>query len=261
LHNPLWDWLKLNVDPDVLGRITTRARADATVLKTRAKTRKRSGYVTNVEVLYELVGGQPAGLLDLADLVLAVEPRFPHTIGQLEAVLANANSVWRVSDDASCLVRRVPAPVAHTVTAAVAVGGPNSGTHLDAAWSAAFARRPDTTRAYSEAIKAVEAAAIPVVVPHAAGKEKDQISKATLSWVTRVLREQATDWSVAIPPGTHQRGIDTIITMLELLWEGQKDRHGGVSNTPPPTEDAARSAVQLGVLLVQWFADGTIRRR
>jgi hypothetical protein len=107
----------------------------------------------------------------------------------------------------------------------------------------------------------VEAAAIPVVVPHAAGQKKNKIDKATLSWVTDVLRNQPDDWHVAIPPGPRGRGIDTVIAMVELLWEGQKDRHGGVNNTPPPPDQTARAAVQLAVLLVQWFTDGTIRWR
>lgn len=266
LHKPLWDWLVLNVSSDVLGRITARVRADSNVLTMQAQRRKgyRWGvapHVTPVEVLYELVGAQPAGLLDLADLVLAEQPEYPHTIGQIEAVLANGHSAWRVATDRRSLVRRISVPAVHVVEAAIAQAGPNAGNHLHAAWHAAFARQPDTTRAYSEAIKAVEAAAIPAVVPYASGKEKDRIGKATLSWVTRVLAGHREEWCVAIPPGAHGHGVDVVVAMVELLWEGQKDRHGGVHKTPPPPVETARAAVQLAVLLVQWFTDGTIRRR
>ncbi len=42
----------------------------------------------------------------------------------------------------------------------------NASNHLSNAWSAAFGREPSPSTAYSEAVKAVEAAAIPVVLPN-----------------------------------------------------------------------------------------------
>jgi hypothetical protein len=56
-----------------------------------------------------------------------------------------------------------------------------AGEHLDDAWKAAFGRDPNPSVAYSQAIKAVEAAAIPVVTP--------SDSLATLGRVIGQLRE------------------------------------------------------------------------
>jgi hypothetical protein len=76
LREPLQDWLQLNVKADVLASITARVQVDAGVLRQRAQQRKRSSYVLPHEILFELVGGDPAGLLDVVDLVLSEGPRF-----------------------------------------------------------------------------------------------------------------------------------------------------------------------------------------
>lgn len=43
---------------------------------------------------------------------------------------------------------------------------PESGTRLKAAWTATFRRDPDLSRAYSDCVLAVEAAACPVLIPN-----------------------------------------------------------------------------------------------
>jgi hypothetical protein len=48
--------------------------------------------------------------------------------------------------------------------------------------------------------------------------------------------------------------------MLEALWVGQSDRHGGNLPPVPVTTEAAQAAVLMATTLVQWFQSGAVRR-
>jgi hypothetical protein len=49
--------------------------------------------------------------------------------------------------------------------------------------------------------------------------------------------------------------------MMELLWRGQHDRHGtGADDSPTDvSQEEAEAAVQIAVLLVQWFRTGVVQ--
>ena len=78
----------------------------------------------------------------------------------------------------------------------------------------------------------------------------------------RDLKQAPGKWELAIlGPDRAPRDISSLLAMLELLWQGQSDRHGGVAPTVPIPSDAADMAVHLAVSLVQWFQSGAVRKR
>jgi hypothetical protein len=191
--------------------------------------------------------GRGVLLLDMIDAALAdgVEEK---DANELERLLTDGGSAWRVADDSNSLQRRVnPSAIEAFRTLAEGV----AATHLSVAWAAAYGRNPIPSRAYSEAIKAVEAATIPVVLP------RDRM--ATLGKVIGELRHHPERWRLAVRTPEGGTDISTLLAMLRLLWEGQTDRHGTSTAPVPVTAEAAESAVHLAVTLVQWFHSGAVR--
>ncbi len=188
--------------------------------------------------------------LDIIDAALADGVKKDRAF-ELERLLTDGGSAWRVAEDTKALQRRVD-PTA-TEALRVTTDASTAATHLNAAWTAAYGRHPIPSRAYSEAIKAVEVASIPAVLPH------DRI--ATLGKVIGQLRQQQEQWHLAIAiPGGNPADISTLLAMLRLLWEGQTDRHGNPNKSIPVSSEAAVAAVHLAITLVQWFRSGAIRR-
>jgi hypothetical protein len=194
------------------------------------------------------------GLLDVADAVLHVAgggTTFTRSgvavESYLEQLLSIGGSARRVADSGSALERRVSDSARRAFLEAVAEAREaSSAAHLVEAWGAAFGRNPDASKAYSEAVKAVEAAAIPVVTP------KDNV--ATLGKIIGELSHNPQAYTFAIA-GDFARARE----VLRLLWEGQTDRHGAASPRPVSVA-AAQAALQLSVCAVEWFQRGAIGR-
>jgi len=176
---------------------------------------------------------------------------------RLSQALTQAGSAWTVGERAGRpgLVRRVPEGVQLNADSVMANGG-RAGARLAEAWERAFGISPDPTGAYALAVRAVEDAAIPAVVPRQDG--------ATLGHVIGQLRSDG-DWS--LPLTREASGSPTSAIVLSLcgaLWHGHHDRHGGregpdVSCTV--SQEEAEVAVTIAVTLVQWFSRGLVARR
>jgi hypothetical protein len=169
--------------------------------------------------------------------------------------LLKANgSAWTVGirDDKPGLERRVSEGVRAAADSAMSTGG-TAGTLLADAWREAFGVHPDPEVAYSKAVKAVEAASVPVVLPTDSG--------ATLGKVISKMRVD-TNWTLPLER-EHPQNLtkDVILSFAQALWSGQNDRHAGQADYKPSTQEAAETAVLLAVPLVQWFSDGTIAQR
>ena len=84
----------------------------------------------------------------------------------LDKLLQDAGSAWKVGERAGRpgLVRRVPEGVQKNADSVMSSAG-MAGVKLAQAWERAFGVNPDATGAYALAVRAVEDAAIPVVVP------------------------------------------------------------------------------------------------
>lgn len=196
----------------------------------------------------QAIFGQPAEQAAAAAKAKAIEG--------LEEMLAVANSVYAVNDSGTGLVRRTDPTAAQAFASATssAAANPVAGSaadHLRNAWDAVHALVPEPHTAYSEAIKAVEAAAQVVIEPNNA--------KATLGTMRGTMRATPTKFDFDLP-GSNGSGVDTIIAMVGMLWEGQTSRHGGMNPTRNETLAEAKAAVYLAVTLVQWFSAGAVRR-
>ena len=145
------------------------------------------------------------------------------------------------------LERRTTGAAAAAVRSQTSVRG-NAADHLDKAWAAAFGREPTPSVAYSEAVKAVEAAAIPVVLPN------DPV--ATLGKVVGELRANPQKYTVVLArDATPARGatltpLEVVIALADLLWVNQTDRHAPIV---PISQAQAEVAVHVALTLVQTF--------
>lgn len=176
----------------------------------------------------------------------------------LRVLLGDARSVWTVSaaQDALELSQdpTVTEAANQAATTAIVAHRDSAASRLQAAWKAAYALHADPSKAYGQAVLAVEAAAIPVVVPNQAG--------ATLGHVLGQLDRQGHLYEVAIIDKSGTASSVTATTeLVRLLWEGHTDRHEGVTPAPAISAEAAQMAVHLAATLVQWFTSGAIRRK
>lgn len=174
---------------------------------------------------------------------------------RLDLILREAGSAWAVGmrDGQPGLERRVPEGVQEAAEAAMRTPG-RAGSRLAEAWRAAYSVSPNPAHSYALAVKAVEDAAIPAVVP----RQTD----ATLGHVIGQLRRDG-DWSLALAreeptaPTT-----ETVLRLCQALWKGHHDRHGGDASAPETVDQReAEAALQIAVFLVHGFASGTISRR
>lgn len=190
--------------------------------------------------------------LDIADYLLSHGGHGDPEV--LEDLLEQGKSAWTVGERLGRpgLTRRVPEGVQLAADEVMTSSG-DAGIKLAQAWEALYGLRPDPTVAYSLAIKAVEDAAIPVVSP--------KHRQATLGTVLSQMRDQE-DWHLPLKREHPQAPSgEVLLGMMQMLWTGQHDRHGGNSELPPLTHEEAMVAVSLAVTLVHWFTtDGLVER-
>lgn len=171
--------------------------------------------------------------------------------GPLERFLDLGGSAYRVNAAGDGLERRID-PIATAAYAAatkgVRDGDTSAADHLRAAWKAAYGIQPNASLAYGEAIKAIEAAAIPVLLPN------DRT--ATLGKILGSLKQKPETIVFAIGDGD----ASAVIGMMRAVWDGHSDRHGSTT-TKRVGDEAARAAVHLAVTLVQLFRQGSIRTK
>jgi hypothetical protein len=195
----------------------------------------------------------PALLLDVADYWLAhdSEGNGP-AVAELATMLDLAGSLYRVqASNPPCLVRRVSSE-AQTAADQVIGGAGRAGELLSLAWKAAYGRNPNPGHAYRDCVRAVEAAAIPVVSP--------TNSRATLGTIIRDLKAKPTKWSIALHHHSMDDQVAGLVGMLDLLWTGQSGRHGAPDPSVPidVTQEQAEAAIHLALTLVHWFTSGVV---
>ena len=172
-------------------------------------------------------------LLDITDYLLH-EEHSNHRRTELYNILDLAGSVWRVGDPGDHLERRVPMELTQTYQAAITADDLIS-EHLTSAWQAAWGRNPNASEAYQEAVKAIEAALIPIVAP--------KHPKPTLGTVITVLQAKPGKWRSRF--GSEMM-IESLTSFTNELWKGHS-RHTGME---PDTLEEARDAVTIAVAIV-----------
>jgi len=234
--------------PDMLHTLQTMLRVDFNLAPKETMTRAQ------VAEFFEARGEQ--AVLRLVDFLASFYQRegpwynTPETIGTLEFHLdagSSAFEVYPTEEGPYRIRRRIAEGVEEAVQAAIDLQ-PVAGRHLANAWRSATALEPNESFAMTEAIRAVEAASGPVVIP----KEK----KPTLFKVVKVLREQS-GWTLVFEDSEgYPNHLDVLVGMLETLAKAQPDRHSG--GKPTPLE--AQAHAQLAATLVHWFASGAVIR-
>lgn len=152
-----------------------------------------------------------------------------------------------VSGDGYRITRRLPEGVEEAAQTAAESANSRAGRHLVKAWSEARSLTPDTSAVMTEAIRAVEAAAGPVVIP----RDKQQ----RLGKIVAVLKDNSS-WTLILPTRDdgypNQRTV--LIGMLEVLAFAEQQRHAGEE----PRPEVAMAHVQLAATLVGWFSAGVV---
>ncbi|MGW0915827.1 hypothetical protein ACWD1Z_29345 [Streptomyces sp. NPDC002784] len=209
-----------------------------------------------------LAAQEGVDLLDAVDALLAYRVEHgttnPTELTDLTKLLDEGGSAYRITDALDGLEERVMPAVRDAIrqTIADAASNPSAGSsadHLATAWSAAYGRRPDAVRAYSEAIKAVECAAHAIIQPNH--------TRATLGTMLGELKGAARPkFTTALTTAGNADPIAPVEALMRALWDGQTSRHGKQTTTVPETLAAARAGVHLAATLVQWFSSGAVAR-
>jgi hypothetical protein len=151
------------------------------------------------------------------------------------------------------LERRVDDTAVAAFECVAATASDEASMHLRRAWAATYGRDPEPSRAYGEAVRAVEAVACPMVLP--------EDPRPTLGKVIASLRDRPDDWHLVLPGEREAAGIAPLRVMLQLLWTAQRSRHAGGPDTRDQLLTEAEAALFLSITLVQWLSNEFVRPR
>lgn len=206
-------------------------------------------------------------LLDIVDCALVGAKRTPKTSfrpdgkrwrapnrpADLDTILREGGSAYRVNDAGKGLERRLDGTVTQAARQTTDRAA-DSSHHLNTAWQAAYGIHPDPTVAYAEAVKAVEATLIPLVLPND--------PKATLGKALGHMRNTVDSWELAISNEHNMPArITPLIDFAELIWKGHRDRHAGTATASPVDPTAAEMTVHAAATIVQWLSCRGLRQR
>jgi hypothetical protein len=252
-------------------------RGGAQQVALRLEIQIRPDWTPRGDYAWYLANALPAlQLLDVIDAILGVGGPWPaldpldppfgdiegeraaHMRWELEVMLAEGRSAYRVNDTGDGLTTRVAQASTKAFQSVVASASQASkaGSAADllrTAWDALYVLHPDAPKAYRHAVSAVEAAAAATIEP--------KNSKATLGTMLGQLRSHRQQYLLAIPGPSGTGGITPLIEMMTLLWEGQTSRHGSQAAIRMETREEAEMAVHLAVVLVHWFTTGAVQPR
>jgi len=199
----------------------------------------------------------PELMLNVVDFFVARHAGPNRQLDRLEEVLIESGSAYTVQCQTQPygLVRRVD-PTVEAATKSVMSRDDAPGRLLARAWIGTYGLHPNPSDGYRHAVRAAEAAAIPVVLPTDSG--------ATLGRVIGAIRSQPNLWQVALThPDDPQQPVNALVEMLTALWRSQYDRHVDLSPEAPlhVSQEEAETAFHLAVTVVQWFTSGRVSRR
>ncbi|MFM1724037.1 hypothetical protein ABEU20_002613 [Rhodococcus sp. PAM 2766] len=180
--------------------------------------------------------------LDVIDAVLSFRPD-TYRKG-LARTLLDAGSAWTVSAEGDSLERRVDATAREQFELASSPDD-DAARELREAWAQAYGLTPDPSDAWDHAIKAVEAALWPLVVP--------KNPTATLGTIEKAIVAKPSKWNLALESNSIG-GVETLHALLKMMWPNP-DRHA-TGATRVPTQQEAEGVVQIAVLIVQWVRAG-----
>lgn len=212
---------------------------------------RENAYVKWGEYTNVLREMEDKALLSVVDAALSSEWYGTRT-QELDVALHMSKSKWMVGARMGKpgLVSREPEGVQDLVEATIESAG-TAGQILARAWGKVHAFTPDDPGAYADAVRAVEAAAKPVVEP--------TNSEATLGSMASVMRNHG-DWRLPLREHQHAPTPEMLVAMIRSLYRGHVDRHGN-DDYRDVTHEESRAGVAMAATLVAWFAAGAVRRR
>lgn len=193
-------------------------------------------------------------MLRVVDFLAAKYAPDSRPLEDLDKMLHQAGSIYRVAfEPYPHLQQRVNATAQQVAEAAMARADTAAQLLADA-WTQTFGVEPNPRDGYRQAVRAVEAAAIPVVLPN------DQ--EAHLGRLIGHLKSTRDRWAVVLP-GREDKvdPVDALIGMLELLWTSQYDRHVREGAPLHIEQPEAEAAMPLAACLVDWFQTGAIQTK
>lgn len=283
LHEGIPLWLKKSLQAwvrDVFATLEPREEGQLELVgaierncRIELKYRRHSGSdLWNAKLaIEELFTSQHAAALDILDYllhVLAERLRDRHLsysradelkahLASLERVLREGGSGWMVDATAKAsarLMRRVPPSVVASYRDAIARGG-QSAEWMEKAWRAMYGREPDAAAARGFAIKAIESALKPVVLP--------ADSSATLGRMLGELRKQSDRFVFALDDAPGGEGLRALTVLVDRIWKSQTDRHG--SDAPATvasvSDEAGIACLQIALAVVQLSSTGVVARK
>jgi hypothetical protein len=185
----------------------------------------------------------------LAILLARVNAGSP-AANELAEIFEAPGSKWEVvtgENGPSGITLRHTGPVPDVVQRIMPFSNPASA-YLQKAFEKLNRPDPDLVGAYSESIKAVEAAARPVVIPD------DPL--ATLGKIISAMRDKPSKWAVVLGEET----VEDVVRRAEIVWQSPHERHGSDDPGPAVTLEQAQAAFDLALGLTDYFARGLIFR-
>ena len=122
--------------------------------------------------------------------------------------------------------------------------------HLGDAWRKGWGRNPEASGAYNDAVRAVEAAYTPIVSP--------KNERATLGTVIADITNKPSKFRVRLQADEPEENVARLVSMLQMLWKSQLDRHGTSDEEVPlnVSLEEAQDAVALATTLVHLAEQG-----
>lgn len=172
----------------------------------------------------------------------------------VEQALSKGGSVWSVQfhDDRYRVMKRVPEGV-YEVVNEILTASDKASHQLRKAWAYAYGINPRPSEAYSNAVVAVEIAALSCIK-----LEPKNGTEPTLSSLFSILEAKKPKWKLILRDNKNAPGAKSLMMMLRTLWRGHESRHGRPDYVDASIEEA-RAAVMLAATLVQWFNTGVVQ--
>lgn len=211
-----------------------------------------SGHLEGANLLRAALYKNEMAFLTAIDLHLS-RVTDPEDSKVLERVLSEAASEWRVGEVSSKpgLVKRIDETVQHAAEE-TAKQGTRPGQLLADAWRLSYSRQRDPSASYRSSVRAVEAAAGPILTP--------VDPRPSLGKMITALRDGMDKWTFAFTVDSTVEPKNVLMQMMQLLWTNECSRHVDADPNAPlhVSQAEAESAVVLALTLVNWFTSGAI---
>jgi hypothetical protein len=173
---------------------------------------------------------------------------------RLEGILSQSTSIYRVGNygGRTALVKRVVGTAVEAAEAAFQRTG-RAEQLLAAAWQSAFGLNKDPSASYRSSVRAVEAAAAPIIAP--------DDPRPSLGKMIVTLRDAPQKWRLTFSVNSTVEPMSVLRDMMQLLWTNEYSRHVSGDESVPLhiRQEEAEAAAVLALTLVQWLIGGHVR--